>query len=104
PSVRWNGSGPATLEGNYGALDGLAIACEGDSGPYEMYLDGLENGTHGLVQDWETASLGALDFQFSHPSTSGTTGGNLLPVPNESLVTNSYAYSGTNSCRIKFQF
>jgi hypothetical protein len=104
PSVLWAGTGPAILEGNYGALDGLAIASEGDTGPIEIYLDALENGTNGLVQDFEEAAQGASAYQFSQPSFSGTTTPFILSSPNDSIVTNAQAYSGTNSLRARFQF
>src|SRR5205085_1583294 len=38
PVVIWNNgsAGDATLDGNFGVLDGLAIACQGDPGSLEM--------------------------------------------------------------------
>jgi len=104
PSVLWAGTGPAVLEGDYGALDGLAIACEGDPGPVDIYLDDLENGTNGVVQSWEAAADTQAAYGFSQPSFSGTTGGNILANPNSSVATISNAYSGTKSARVQFQF
>jgi hypothetical protein len=104
PSVIWNGSGPGILAGHYGALDGLAIACEGDPGPIDIYIDHLENGTNGVVQDWEAAAAGQSAYGFSQPSFSGTTAGNILAGPNVSAVSTNYAYDGTKSAHIQFQF
>ncbi len=105
PSILWAGSGPAVIGGKYGALDGLAIACQGDPGPVDIYIDRLENGTNGVVQDWEGAPAGQSAYGFSQPSFSGTTSGNMLTAPNQSAVsTNGIAYDGTKSCRVQFQF
>lgn len=104
PSVIWNGTGPGILSGHYGALDGLAIASEGDPGPIDIYIDHLENGTNGVVQDWEAANNGQSAYGFSQPSFSGTTSGNILAGPNVSAVSTNYAYDGTKSDRVQFQF
>ncbi len=105
PVVLWNNgsSAPATLEGNFGALDGIAFACEGDPGNFELYLDDLGNGINGRVQDWEAGTLGAT-YAFVQPNVSGTTSGNLLTVPNESAVVTNVASSGTKSLRVRWQF
>lgn len=102
PSVIWNGTNP--LEGMFGGLDGIAIASEGDTGPYVIYLDDLANGTHGIVQDWESADAGAANYQFNSPGFSGTTSGNLLAAPNQSVVTTATSVSGSKSLRVNFQF
>lgn len=102
PNYAWFGT--ATFEGDYGALDGLAIASEGDTGPYELYLDDLSNGVHGIVQGWESATNGASAYQFSAPSFSGSTAVNLLAAPNQAVVTSDVAASGNNSLRVRFQF
>lgn len=106
PLYTWAGSDPNPFywDGEFGALDGIAIACEGDTGPYEIYIDDLANGTNGVFQDWEGVAPGTAARGFSQPSFSGTTSGNLLSAPNESVVVNNTAYSGTNCCRIRFQF
>jgi len=106
PLVTWAGTDPTpgTWDGAFGALDGIAIACEGDSGPYDLYIDDLANGVHGVFQDWEAAPAGVAAYGFSSPGYSGTTAGNILGLPNESLVSNEAAYSGTKSCRVRFQF
>ena len=104
PSVIWNGSTGPTLEGNFGGLDGLAIACQGDTGPLEIYLDDLSNGTNGVVQDWESPDAGTLGYQFNQPSYSGSTAGNIMAAPNQSIVTTATSSSGAKSCLVKFQY
>lgn len=106
PLYTWAGTDPNPFywDGEFGAFDGIAIACEGDTGPYEIYIDDLANGTNGVFQDWEGVAPGTAARGFSQPSFSGTTSGNLLSAPNESVVVNNTAYSGTNCCRLRFQF
>jgi hypothetical protein len=106
PVVIWNsGAGSdAVLDGNYGVLDGFAIASEGDTGPFDLYIDDMSNGTNGVLQNWESATVGANNYQFSAPITSGTTSGNILPNPNVSQVTTAASYSGSKSLLLKFQF
>ena len=105
PVVIWNDNGgaSATLDGNFGALDGLAFACQGDNGPFDIYLDDLANGTNGVVQNWEAGTPGST-YGFVAPGSSGTTGGNLLTAPNESLVTTNTAFTGSRCLRVKWQF
>ncbi|MCX8090511.1 MAG: hypothetical protein N3I86_06170 [Verrucomicrobiae bacterium] len=106
PVYTWFGTdpNPGFWDGDFGALDGIAIACENDAGPFEIYIDDLANGTNGVFQGWEGVPPGTVARGFSQPSFSGTTSGNLLSAPNESVVVTNTAYSGTNSCRIRFQF
>lgn len=106
PLVTWAGTdaSPGTWDGPYGAVDGLAIACEGDSGPFDIYIDDMENGTHGVFQNWEGAAVGAQAYGFSQPSFSGSTGGNLLGAPNVAQVVNTTASGGTKSLRVTFQY
>ena len=66
PVVRWyNGaSGDAWLDGNFGVLEGLAIASQdpSDNGPFDLYIDNLVNGTT-LIQGWELATNGTERFR-----------------------------------------
>jgi hypothetical protein len=105
PVVLWNDSGGAsfTLDGNFGALDGLAFACQGDNGPFDIYLDDLANGTNGVFQNWEAGTPGGA-YGFVAPGVSGTTAGNLLTAPNESLVATNTAFTGARCLRVKWQF
>jgi hypothetical protein len=105
PVVLWNDNGGAsfTLDGNFGALDGLAFACQGDNGPFDIYLDDLANGTNGVLQNWEAGTPGAA-YGFVAPAFSGTTSGNLLTAPNESAVATNTAFAGARSLRVRWQF
>lgn len=102
----WNGTAanPGTVTGDFGGIDGIAFACEGDNGPFDIYIDDLANGTNGVFQDFEAAAAGAVDFGFRAPSFSGTTSGNLLSAPNIAQVTTAAAFSGTKSLRVRWQF
>jgi hypothetical protein len=105
-TVMWNnGTGTNTpdLEGNYGALDGIAFACNGDPGYYDIYIDDIANGTNGVVQNFEGVAQGTT-FGFSQPSFSGTTSGSLMSAPNVSTISGNAAVSGTNSTRVEWQF
>jgi hypothetical protein len=105
PVVLWNDGGGAfpTLDGNFGALDGLAFACQSDNGPFDIYLDDLANGTNGVFQNWEAGTPGAA-YGFVAPRFSGTTAGNLMTAPDESVVATNTAFTGTRSLRVKWQF
>ena len=105
PVVLWNDNGGAspTLEGNFGALDGLAFACQGDNGPFDIYLDDLANGTNGVFQNWEAGAPGSA-YGFVAPRFSGTTAGNLFTAPDESVVATNTAFTGTRCLRVKWQF
>jgi len=104
PTVLWNDSGgSSTLDGNFGAFDGLAFACQGDNGPFDIYLDDLSNGTNGILQNWEAGTPGGA-YGFVAPGISGTTSGNLLTTPNEALVATNTAFAGTRCLRVKWQF
>jgi hypothetical protein len=106
PTVLWNnGSGSATpdIEGDYGALDGIAFVCNGDPGYYDIYIDDIANGTNGVLENFEGDTQGTT-FGFSQPSFSGTTSGFLLGAPNISTISGNAATSGTNSTRVQWQF
>lgn len=106
PYVIWNAatSGLTDFLGDFGGFDGLGIACEGDTGPIEMYLDDLANGTNGIVQNWETPDAGTEKYQFNYPSYSGTTAGFILATPNVSVVTTNVAFNGQKSLKVSWQF
>lgn len=105
-AVSWFGTpaSPGMVSGDFGGIDGIAFACEGDSGPFDIYIDDLANGTNGVFQDFEAAEAGAVDFGFRAPSFSGTTSGNLLSAPNIAQVTSAAAFSGSKSLRVRWQF
>jgi len=107
PSIQWN---PATgnmnnLPGQWGALESINFAIDDltDTGPYDLYIDNIQNGTT-VFQTFEEAAAGTTDYGFRAPSFSGTTSGNLLPAPNVGAVSNGAADSGTKSFRVQFQW
>jgi hypothetical protein len=106
-SVQWN---PAV--GNFtnfptpwAVIDAIAFTIDDttDTGPYDFYLDNLQNGTTNW-QTFESAVAGTTDFGFRAPSFSGTTSGNLLSAPNQAAVSNGAADTGTKSLRVRFQW
>jgi hypothetical protein len=105
PLITWAGvaASPGFWTGPFGALDGLAIACEGDSGPFQIYFDDFANGIHGVFQDFESQPANAIAYAFSQPSFSGSSFG-VIAAPNDSRVVNTAAASGTKSMRLQFQF
>jgi hypothetical protein len=105
PTVLWNNgsSGTPELEGDFGSLDGIALACEGDPGNFDIYIDDLSNGTNGVFEDFEAPAVGST-VGFSQPSLSGTTGGFLLSSPNSSTIVTNTAFSGTKCTRVQWQF
>jgi hypothetical protein len=105
PSIQWNPSvgntnGPATA---WGILESLNFAIDSDTGPFDIYIDNIQNGST-VFQTFETVASGTQDYGFRAPSFSGTTGGNLLAVPNLGIVTNLTADTGTNSINVQFQW
>jgi hypothetical protein len=105
PTVLWNNGNGGTddLEGDYGALDGIAFVCNGDPGYYDIYIDDIANGTNGVLENFEGDTQGTT-FGFSQPSFSGTTSSSLLGTPNSSTISGNAATSGTNSTRVQWQF
>jgi hypothetical protein len=106
-SVRWNPSAAETnnLPGSWGILESINFAPEalGDTGPFDLYIDNLQNGTT-TWQTYEGAVAGTQEVSFRAPTFSGTTGGNLLAEPNQSIVSNGAADTGTKSLRVRFQW
>ncbi len=106
PTVLWNnGTGTATpdIQGNFGALDGIALASQGDPGNYDIYIDNLANGTNGVFEDYEVATGGAT-WGFSQPNYSGTTSPFLLGAPNQSVIATNTAFAGRKCTRVQWQF
>lgn len=107
-SVQWNPS-----QGNFtniptawAVLDSLALSLPDDSsdtGPYDLYIDNLKNGST-TWQTFEGAVSGTTDFAFRIPSFSGTTSANMLVAPDQGAVSNGAADTGTKSFRVRFQW
>ncbi|MGZ5527344.1 MAG: immunoglobulin domain-containing protein, partial [Limisphaerales bacterium] len=109
PTYDYNDNSSGPIAGSYAVLSGVAFAMEDttDSGPYQIYIDNIQNGSTVLF-DAETNNTGTTPF-FNTPSGSGSfggysTAGNVLPNPNLAVVVNTNSDTGTKSALISFQF
>lgn len=112
-SVKWNsatGSPDAVgaanaLRGQWGVLDAIAFAIEdlSDTGPYDFYIDNLQNGST-VFQTFENAVGNTSDYGFRIPGNSGSTSGNILTAPDSARVSVRAADSGMKSLHVKFQW
>jgi len=107
PSILWNGTpaGATTIPTQWGILEALAfsIADTTDTGPYDIYIDNIQNGTT-VFQTFETAPANMTDYGFRVPGFSGSTSGNILASPNVGIVSNLVADTGTKSFKLGFQW
>jgi hypothetical protein len=95
------------LQGKWGVLEALAISIDDltDTGPFDIYIDNIANGTNGVFQSFEGVPVGTVGHAFNLPLYSGTTKPFLLVSPDEAEVSNDAADPGdTNSLRVQFQF
>jgi len=86
-------------------LDAIAFAIDDvtDTGPYDFYIDNLQNGTN-VFQTFENAVGNTPGYGFQAPSFSGTTSGNILGAPNSARVSVRAADTGAKSLHVKFQW
>ncbi len=111
PSVKWNATtgDPApigtqnNIPGAWGILESINFVINSDTGPFDAYIDNLQNGTT-VFQTFETVAAGTTGFGFQPPEFSGTTSPGLLTSPLMGVVTNNAADTGTNSFRVQFQW
>ena len=111
PSVKWNTANGDPLPvgtqnnipGDWGILESINFAINSDTGPFDIYIDTISNGSTEF-QSFETVPSGTVDYGFRAPSFSGTSSGNLLSTPDIGVVTNLVADTGTNSFNVKFQW
>jgi len=107
-SIQWypnSNTNPDALPGDWGVLEAIAFAIEDltDTGPYDLYIDNLQNGST-VFQTFEGAVAGTTDYGFRTPSFSGTTEGGLLMPPNIGEVSSVAADTGTKSFHVQFQW
>jgi hypothetical protein len=107
-SIRWNpapASNTNNLPGQWGILEAINISVEelGNTGPFDLYVDNLQNGST-VWQTFENSLAGAQEVTIRAPGFSGTTLGNLLPTPNQSIVSSAAADTGSKSLRLRFQW
>ncbi len=103
-TLQWLAGG-TVAQPAYASLDSLAFAInETDSGPYDIYVDQIKNGDT-VIEDFEGAATGSSQT-IAAPSaaTTPSPGATYLSNPNSSTVSTNYAFDGTNSCRIQWQF
>ena len=109
-SIKWNavsGDPAGTVKDiitPWGILEAIAIAIDdlNDTGPYDLYIDNLQNGST-VFQTFEGAVAGTTGYGFQLPPFSGSTSGNLLSAPNQAVVSNGAAGTGTKSLHVQFQ-
>ncbi len=81
----------------------FAIGDTTDTGPYDLYVDNLQNGST-VWQTFENSVGSAQGVSFQAPSFSGSTSANLLGAPNASTVSVRAADAGTKALRIRYQW
>ncbi len=91
---------------NYCALESIVIAIdEADSGPYDIYIDKIMNGTN-IIENFEGYAPGA-GVTLNNPSAASVPNPSAyyyLGATNSSLVSSAHAFDGTNACRVQWQF
>jgi hypothetical protein len=112
-SVKWNATtgdpypvGTTNrIPGQWGIVEAISFAIHNldETGPYDLYIDTLQNGTT-VFQTFENAPAKTTDYGFRAPDFSGTTGGNILTSPNVGQVANNVADTGTKSFHVRFQW
>ena len=107
PSIQWNPSvgNLNNLPGQGGCLESINFVIDDstDTGPFDLYIDNIKNGTT-VFQTFENAVAGTTDYGFRAPTFSGTTSGNILTAPNQAVVSNGAADTGTKSLRVQYQW
>lgn len=110
-SIKWNSAtgNPAGTVNDmvtpWGILEAIAIVIDDltDTGPYDLYIDNLQNGST-VFQTFEGAVAGTTGYGFQAPLFSGSSSGYLLSAPNQAVVSNGAADTGTKSLRVQFQW
>jgi hypothetical protein len=105
----YNNNTVGPIAGTFAVLSGVAFAMEdeSDSGPFQIYIDNIQNGSTVLFSG-ETNTTGSTPF-FNTPTGSGSFGGynssvNVLADPNLAVVVNTNSDTGTKSILVSFQF
>jgi hypothetical protein len=102
-AVDLNSGGHVTNTDAFCSFAGLVINQVADSGPYDIYVDSIINGTT-VIEDFEGYATGTTNT-FVAPGVSTTPNPALAYLPpNSSLTSTNHAFDGTNSCRIQWQW
>ena len=91
---------------SYCALESVTIAIDdADSGPYDIYIDSILNGTN-VIENFEGYTNGAA-VTFNNPNAASVPNAGTYyysGAPKSSLVSSNFAFDGTNSCRVQWQY
>jgi hypothetical protein len=101
----WQTGGGINDANPYAAFEHLAIAIDdADSGPYDIYIDSIKNGNT-VIEDFESyANDTVATFVAPNVATVPNPGPTYLSAPTSSAVSSAYAFDGTKSCRVRWQF
>jgi hypothetical protein len=104
-AIDMNSGSHVTNNDTFCALEGVEFSITGnDTGPYDIYIDALMNGTN-VVEDFEGYPLGTTNtFNTPWLATAPVSATTYLTTPNAATISTNYSYTGTNSCRIRWQF
>jgi len=102
-----NSGGHVTNSDAFCSLESLVFSIDDtDNGPYDIYVDQIKNGET-VVEDFESYAIGTTNT-FIAPNAASPANPNpavaYLSSPNSSLISGNYAYDGTKSCRMRWQF
>jgi PA14 domain len=106
PGRNWQANTALADSNPFAALESLAIAIDDtDSGPYDIYVDEIKNGNT-VIENFEGYANGTANVTFVAPNaaTLPLPGSTFLDSPNSSAISQNYSFSGTNSCRVQWQF
>jgi len=111
PTYAWFAPDGDPLRGDFGVLEAIVFAIDDltDTGPFQVYIDNVMNGTN-VIQDFESTNAGTTTVLFTLPGFASSTTPFLLAAapgsisPNASQVSDANADTGTNSALIEWQF
>jgi hypothetical protein len=107
PCWSWLAGVTLTETNRFAALESLVIGIDNDdpdSGPYNLYLDTIMNGTN-IIADFEGFTNNTPNVNFANPNATPIPNPNFfLSAPMSTRIAQDNVFSGTNSCRVQWQF
>ncbi len=107
PCWNWLTGIELTETNSFAALESLAIGMDDDdldSGPYDLYIDEIMNGTN-VIADFEGFPNTTPNVHFANPNAAPIPPpSSFLSAPISTRIAQNNAFSGTNSCRVRWQF
>jgi hypothetical protein len=107
PCRAWLGNVAYTETNAFAVLESLAIGIDNDdldSGPYDLYVDRILNGTN-VIADFEGFTNDAPNVNVANPNaTTMPPPSFFLGAPMSTRIAQDNVFSGTNSCRVQWQF